>query len=672
MPTPSTGRNGSTAWSDNDAQVQETREFDLLRREFQAEVQKLSARLSLVEEGLRANGNVVAEVERAVEPEIEPVKVDVEESFAGRDSLHHLHPESDVNFEESAWTYPLVIGLADAKPIEVCFAVILLLLNLCMQLIFSGIILGPDFLGEEFDTKKDVAQRWRTSFAHDYKYVDLSSTSLVTRVCSADGSLILATTQATLVTHINSYMGLLTDQFDAGFYQPGILLCLLCILLWTLCVYKEVRSIWLALEAVWQLPRSEHTVVHENAILSLSKKRFMALLFTYITRFVIAWVLLIAGVQWLARTTSITELMLNAVALNAILDVDEFLYAGFTPVSLQVAIKHLEPVKVRYTAWRSQLESVVLFLLLLSTFILPYVSLLQPLGETMLAVKRELCYGNQTFVVGKNTQTQVILGYTTASERSGDLSVMERAVKDHKFSSAGDDARYIHFVPPGDFEKERTVTMEQESMDFTLCMETEMFHPSGSYYQDPVLTALVIPRLRTAAALGGIFDAESYEPLRGLCEGKDARQLRLICGDTCGCTDPLAFNWFRVPAYGCNDACLQIGLQKLNGQCQDVPNDENWHQLWDAYIPAVNAFIGGQLAESEALLEQVMQALSAIKQMGCSALAHPQLGMEIGSTRTWCEGNPTFFKSFAWKCPVSCGCTGPNPPSYCPSCSTSA
>lgn len=135
-----------------------------------------------------------------------------------------VNVSGDVNFEESAWTYPLVIGLADAKPIDVCFAVILLLLNLCswatsfevekrlpgnyetftsswhthpqsakfkkrpgpacpacplacpepaqlagMQLIFSGIILGPDFLGEEFDTKKDVAQRWRTSFAHDYK-----------------------------------------------------------------------------------------------------------------------------------------------------------------------------------------------------------------------------------------------------------------------------------------------------------------------------------------------------------------------------------------------------------------------------------------------------------------------------------------------------------------------
>lgn len=35
---------------------------------------------------------------------------------------------------------------------------------------------------------------------------------------------------------------------------------------------------------------------------------------------VVASVLLVAGIFWLARTVSTTELMLNAVALNAILD----------------------------------------------------------------------------------------------------------------------------------------------------------------------------------------------------------------------------------------------------------------------------------------------------------------------------------------------------------------
>lgn len=51
--------------------------------------------------------------------------------------------------------------------------------------------------------------------------------------------------------------------------------------------------------------------------------------------------------------------------------------------------------------------------------------------------------------------------------------------------------------------------MEQESMDFALCMETEMFHPSGSYYQDPVPQLMIFfavmwrPRFFRAAYFGG-------------------------------------------------------------------------------------------------------------------------------------------------------------------------
>lgn len=32
------------------------------------------------------------------------------------------------------------------------------------------------------------------------------------------------------------------DQFQPGFFQPGSLLCMLCILLWALCVYKDPSS----------------------------------------------------------------------------------------------------------------------------------------------------------------------------------------------------------------------------------------------------------------------------------------------------------------------------------------------------------------------------------------------------------------------------------------------
>ena len=49
----------------------------------------------------------------------------------------------------------------------------------------------------------------------------------------------------------------------------------------------------------------------------------------------------------------------------------------------------------------------VLFLLLLFTILFPYLALLQPLGQTMLAVKWNLCAGNQEFAVAK------LLGWET-------------------------------------------------------------------------------------------------------------------------------------------------------------------------------------------------------------------------------------------------------------------
>ena len=72
--------------------------------------------------------------------------------------------------------------------------------------------------------------------------MDLAATSLVSRVCGLDGSLILSTNQANLVGDINSFLGLRLGQFSPNAFQPGVLLCMLCILLWSLCVYKESFS----------------------------------------------------------------------------------------------------------------------------------------------------------------------------------------------------------------------------------------------------------------------------------------------------------------------------------------------------------------------------------------------------------------------------------------------
>ena len=85
---------------------------------------------------------------------------------------------------------------------------------------------------------------------------------------------------------------------------------------------------------------------------------------------------------------------------------DEWLFSSFTPISIKLAVRKLEPVKVRYCQRRSQVEAVFLFLVLLGTLLVPYLIMLQPLGETMASVKRELCGGIQNFVLAQNAQTQ--------------------------------------------------------------------------------------------------------------------------------------------------------------------------------------------------------------------------------------------------------------------------
>ena len=87
----------------------------------------------------------------------------------------------------------------------------------------------------------------------------------------------------------------------------------ICILHWGLCVYKEFRSVWLALEAVLTIPRASQSTIIENRLASLSTPRLVIVLFSFALRIAIASIMLVAGVNWLGRTTSITATGLKAI-----------------------------------------------------------------------------------------------------------------------------------------------------------------------------------------------------------------------------------------------------------------------------------------------------------------------------------------------------------------------
>lgn len=128
----------------------------------------------------------------------------------GRDSsLSAMLAKDQVYFTESVWNLPLVLDFQALPWWDVFFSLILLLVNLGMQVMFSLILFTDDFAGDSVNVEEEVenARKWRTSIAHDWRHMDLGQTSLVSRVCQGNGALIISTPQAELVGQINSFLG---------------------------------------------------------------------------------------------------------------------------------------------------------------------------------------------------------------------------------------------------------------------------------------------------------------------------------------------------------------------------------------------------------------------------------------------------------------------------------
>ena len=110
-------------------------------------------------------------------------------------------------------------------------------------------------------------------------------------------------------------------------------------------------------QALWTIPRMRSTIFKENTFHSISYGRLLLLATAHLVRFTLACMLYVSGVQWLAATTSIVDLILNSVALVLILEIDEFLFAALVPMNVQLAIENLEPIKAttrdERVRWRS-------------------------------------------------------------------------------------------------------------------------------------------------------------------------------------------------------------------------------------------------------------------------------------------------------------------------------
>ncbi|CAE6948158.1 unnamed protein product [Symbiodinium natans] len=578
--------------------------------------------------------------------------------------------QEPVAFMETTLNLILVLGYTGSGWIDILIACLLLLASMGMQITFCVILLTEDFLGNPFADNVAIAENWRRSVAHDYKYMDLEQTSLTSRVCNGDGKLILSTEHASLLGQINDFLDLQQDGFELSYFQPGTLLCMLCIFLWCLYICNELRSSLLSLEAVAQVPRSGRSKLQRGHLLCLSQSRFLVYCLFRCYRIGIAMGLLYAGVLWLGATTSITDLILNAVALSAVLQVDEIFYAALMPKQVQTSILDLEAIKVTYTHRRSQLESLLLFAFMAGLTLWSYFSVVKPLTESMMQVKQAYCGGRQDFVVASNTNQNITVGLQTRIfQRSEDAAnAAQFAVEQWIQKPIGASPLYIAFARDNaHFDERLAQTMEGKALSEGECINWDTVF-LGNLTHDR--HEMFRPYFYSASLTLGLPADTNCSGMASFCDTFAGRVLRFVCPRTCGCHERDAQPLLRVASEGCPSGCANEAQAAMRSTpCQDDDVSEmqvKWDFFWDTYT-AVMLYvfnIEDVNASGYAWLESAVQQ---VKKVGCPGIGGVDFPLDPFTGRTWCEGHADVYRPLAWLCPESCACAGADPlPEYCP------
>merc|ERR1712136_637955 len=101
---------------------------------------------------------------------------------------------------------------------------------------------------------------------------------------------------------------------------------------------------------VWRLnnTRTRFEVNLKNVeIISLTFWKFLWMLLTVVLELGVIFVLLVYGCLWMAESSSVTELLLNAVSLAFITETDELVFATIVPNVVRNMVKKTEPLSLR-------------------------------------------------------------------------------------------------------------------------------------------------------------------------------------------------------------------------------------------------------------------------------------------------------------------------------------
>jgi hypothetical protein len=285
--------------------------------------------------------------------------------------------------------------------------IFLLFFNGFIQLFFLNIVRANLIEFEVGDATISDLKSWRVNVAHSVEYYDANyDKSLARRVCDTDAGLETSATQSDAYDTYKSYAG---AAIDASFLAPGPSMCFVALTVWVLTIAGETNSIWANVRALYYSPTAPRTTVAEHdegeySFTALSRSRKFSVGFVLLVRSAICLALLWCGCLFLTVTIDMTDLLLNTVALEFVLGVDELIFSSLAPTKAQAYVdSHRGHAVPRPAAWKgigvrtlvTMGSCVTLVGFLMHGVVLPNL-------EHIVEARDALCSGDRDFVIGED------------------------------------------------------------------------------------------------------------------------------------------------------------------------------------------------------------------------------------------------------------------------------
>eukprot|EP00913_Durusdinium_trenchii_P022383 g21027.t1 len=582
------------------------------------------------------------------------------------------------SFGESTWDLVFFIGTGALGPGGSFQTCLLAVVNVLMQVVFVAIAYFNFTTAEVNDQSVVDATRWRRSSGHSLStYSELARASLTTRVCSLDKSLEQSGIQVDLYENIDKYLKAGREGFES--YFTGQMLCIVALICWYLMVAKEVshalalhRSIVATPTGATRIDTRENpfTQVRHYRLRTVAKRRkvFSFCLFTY--RVVSAGLLVFVGTFFLVYTFDVTELILNAVALGIILDIDDLLFDALATTPGRHLVHQLDPLPMpsmpRLRGADAKSVCMSIFIPALTIFV--YFTMLGPMVATLEEVSLAMCGGNQDFVWDLDPRGVVLMSPTPGGGFTEDTSIKSLAVDEAQevgIALGVNDTQYSIWL--------QDVTQLSGVAVLTLAESLDLNNPQCiDLASDGYLTYLRF--LLGDATIQGcedvINDCGSFTRMPEYqLDGGKGWAARMLCSQTCGCQDP-ASGQISVQGcpYGAGRPCASTEAFQdgrfCGFNCLGVGASEKLTLNWGS-CTGMQAY--GEMSADLAGKAEALKIAQAMWDYGCGFGA--ELAAQNVSWGTCFGWNSTFeweFKTVEAFCPVSCQCSANTKSTACP------